>query len=70
MRILEFRGKRKDNGKWVCGGIYKNKYIVTGDRSSSDRDGEMTSIVEIIPNTIEQYTGCKIANGDKIFEAI
>lgn len=66
MREILFRGKRKDNGKWVDGFLYGNKkamYILDSSKCKpSERYGE------IILETVGQYTGLTDKNGTKIFQ--
>ena len=70
MREILFRGKRKDNGKWVYG-------FITGlcGYSTDKQTGEVTHIDScymrnccIDANTVGQYTGLPDKNGKKIFE--
>ena len=66
-----FKGKRKDNGEWVYGGIYYQKadevkeeavYII----GSSLND--VGAAYEVIPETVGQCTCLKDKNGKLIFE--
>lgn len=58
-KIILFRGKRVDTNEWVQG--YYAKY---GEKHCIiDVD-----IVEVMPETVEQYTGVDDINGVKIFE--
>lgn len=72
MREILFRAKRIDNGEWVEGNLITNernerkKYIgyVFDERNGMIEDFD---IVEVIPNTICQYTGLKDKNEEKVF---
>ena len=74
MREILFRGKRKDNGEWVYGGV-----LQTDNWSDisvvNDYDGSMyeppscdVDSYEVISETVGQYTGLTDKNGKKIFE--
>ncbi len=66
-----FKGKRKDNGEWVYGGIYYQKadevkeeavYIIGGSLN------DVGAAYEVIPETVGQCTGLKDKIGKLIFE--
>lgn len=64
MREILFRGKRVDNGEWVYGNYVKEKvrHFITQPLENSHR------LIEIIPDTVGQYTEQTDKNGKKIFE--
>jgi len=60
-----FRGKRKDNGKWVQGylyGIWERRYILWG------MTNDIPNMVEADPSTVCRCTGRKDKNGKLIYE--
>ena len=76
-----FRGKRKDNGKWVYGNLINTaffnndgfpiSYILDTDNIEYDcwtDIAEQIDDFEVIPETVCQCTGLKDKNGKLIFE--
>lgn len=62
MDIIEFRGKRVDNGEWVYGYVdatmYKDIVVIHTE----------TGTFGVNPDTVGQYTGIVDSEGNRIFE--
>lgn len=66
-----FRGKRKDNGEWIYGGIYYQKKDDVKDEAIYIIGGSLNDVgcaYEVIPETVGQCTNLKDKNGKLIFE--
>ena len=79
MREILFRGKRKDNGEWVEGYLIQSPYMgeVRSWISTPEDKTRLRAIatyygdwraVEVLTETICQYTGLTDKNGNKIWE--
>jgi len=65
MREIKFRGIRKSNNEWIYGYIFKSEnrwYLTLPHPDTKYRD------VEIIPESLGQFTGLKDKNGKEIYE--
>lgn len=68
-REILFRGKRKDNGEWVYGDLIVERFGNTPhihwfEYSSCVLDRQ----IEVITETVGQFTGLTDKNGKKLFE--
>lgn len=66
MREIIFRGKRKDNRRWVEGDLTHNVYKI-GDTCVGTYGSEI-GMHQVYPDTVGQFTGLTDKNGKRIFE--
>ena len=65
MKDIFFRGKQKDSNKWIEGYFFKSwdrLFLLWG------MTGDNPNMVEVIPETVGQFTCLCDKNGKKIFE--
>ena len=68
-RQIKFRGKRKDNGKWVFGDLVHNAFDGTSRNMSVGIKTDGAYPVEVIPETVGQFTGLQDKHGNDIYES-
>lgn len=68
MRIILFRGKRKDNGEWVFGNLIDPLNPDSQGFYILPRGCGLHRIIEVAPESVGQFTGFHDKNGKDVYE--
>ena len=67
MRLIKFRGKRLDDGRWAYGDL-SSRYLSPKLYIVQSKSVGVTFWHEVDPNTVGQFTGDFDEDGNEIYE--